>query len=94
LSSLGFRDAAPIARSGADIGQPVVVSGTADDQGDPLLDEVDIHVHVSTTEPRARVRLTHRPSGIEVESSSASTQVENRRLALAELRKRLGLGEV
>ncbi len=68
-------------------------AATADDASDdPLLDEVETQVfYGGPGDPRnSWVKLIHRDSGIEVESTTEDTQIKNRARALALLRERLG----
>ncbi len=63
-----------------------------DAAGDPLLDEVETKVfYGGSDDPRnSWVKLIHRETGIEVESTTEETQIKNRARALVLLRARLG----
>jgi hypothetical protein len=65
--------------------------GDGDAAGDPLLDEVETKVfYAGPDDPRnSWVKLIHRETGIEVESTTEGTQIKNRARALMLLRARL-----
>jgi hypothetical protein len=68
-------------------------SNPNDEQPDPLLDEVETLVFHADDRDDPRntwVRLVHRETGIEVESTTESTQTANRQRALTLLRDLLG----